>query len=603
MNTPAERLAALRQAMQNQQIDLWLQASADPHLSEYLPEHWQGRAWLSGFTGSAGTLLVTADAAQLWTDSRYWAQAEQQLQGSGITLAKIAAGRSHWDGIAELLPTGGTLGVAADSLSLQASDRLHNLLHAQQGHLKTDVDLLDAVWHDRPALPAQAVYPHHADFVYQTAAEKLQRVRQAMRQYGADYHLISSLDDIAWLTNLRGNDVPYNPVFLAHLLLSHEQATLFASTSAFDTHTQQLIENAGISLKPYETIGDALAQLPSGGLLLDGAKVAVSTIQRLPEACNIIDAPNPSVPLKARKSDTELAHIRATMQQDGAALCGFFAELEAALAAGQRLTECDIDHLLLQHRRQRPHFVSPSFGTIAGFQANGALPHYSADPETCAILEGNGLLLIDSGGQYHSGTTDITRVIAIGQASAAEQRDFTRVLKAHIALAQAVFPENLAAPLLDAVCRQPLWQAQCDYGHGTGHGIGYFLNVHEAPPSLAYQSPISHLNRLQSGMVLSNEPALYRPERWGIRIENLIAVRPVAAPQESEFGEYLCFETLTLCPIDTRLIDANLLTSNEIDWLNRYHQTVRQQLLPHTEGAAQQWLIERTEPFATACDG
>lgn len=598
MKTVPERLAALRQAMREQQIDLWLQPSADPHLSEYLPERWQGRAWLSGFTGSAGTLLVTADRAQLWTDSRYWEQAEQQLHGSGIELAKITSDANYLNGIVQLLPEqGGTVAVAADSLSMRTDIELRVMLY-EQNTLKTDVDLLDAVWHNRPALPAQAVYPHHADFVCQSAADKLRQLRLAMQQCGADYHLISSLDDIAWLTNLRGNDVSYNPVFLAHFLLSAEHATLFACESAFDARVRQLLDAAGIVLQPYEAVGTALAQLPSGSLLLDGSKTAVSTIQKLaPTIDNVIDQSNPSVMLKACKSDAELAHIRATMQQDGAALCGFFAELENKLSEEQVLTEYDIDIMLLAHRACLPHFVSPSFGTIAGFRANGALPHYSATPETAATLTGNGLLLIDSGGQYHGGTTDITRVVPIGTPSVAEKRDFTLVLKAHIALATAVFPADIAAPVLDAICRRPLWQAHCDYGHGTGHGVGYFLNVHEPPQSIAYKGAISEQNRLKPGMVTSNEPALYRSGKWGIRIENLIAVRALEQPQETEFGVFYCFETLTLCPIDTRLIDKTLLNQDEINWLNRYHQTVREQLLPHTEAAARQWLLARTEPI------
>ena len=315
---------------------------------------------------------------------------------------------------------------------------------------------------------------------------------------------------------------------------------------------------------------------------------------QLPDSVRLVESINPSTLFKSIKSAADIAHIRETMRQDGAALCGFFAELEQKLANGETVTELDIDTLLLAHRSRRPHFISPSFNTIAGYNANGALPHYSATPEANAVISGNGLLLIDSGGQYQGGTTDITRVMPVGTPTAAQKRDFTLVLKAHIALAQAVFPENTLSPMLDAICRAPLWQAQCDYGHGTGHGVGYFLNVHEGPQVISYHAAPNPNHAMKAGMFTSNEPGLYRPQQWGIRIENLVINQPVEQPAETAFGRFLCFETVTLCPIDTRLVDTALMTAAETEWLNRYHAEVREKLLPLVEGAARAWLEERT---------
>lgn len=596
MNTAAQRLAALRQTMQQQQFDAWLIPSADPHLSEYLPEHWQGRSWLSGFDGSVGTLLITAERAELWADSRYWEQAERQLAGSGIVLQKLGLGRSHLDSVAEL-PAGALLGVAPDMLSLAAKRQLESAGAAKQIRLRHDLDLLDTVWPDRPGLPAASVYRHGEAFTAESAAAKLIRVRRFMQEQQAEHHLISSLDDIAWLTNLRGSDVSYNPVFLAYLLISAEQAVLFADPAKFDGDARQALAEAGITLADYDSVADAVASL-SGSLLIDPAKTAVSTLNRLPESVVLRESINPSTLFKSCKSAAEIAHTREAMKQDGIALCGFFAEFEQALAEGRTLTELDIDRMLLEHRRRRPHFISPSFGTIAGFNANGALPHYSATPEAHSTLSGDGLLLIDSGGQYRNGTTDITRVVPVGTPSAEHKRDFTLVLKAHIALAETEFPENIAAPMLDAVCRKPMWQAQCDYGHGTGHGVGYFLNVHEGPQVLSYHAPVTPHSAMKAGMITSIEPGLYRPGRWGIRIENLVVNLPVTQPTETQFGRFLRFDTLTLCPIDTRLMDTALMSRSEIDWVNRYHAQVREQLAPHTEGAAKAWLEQRTRPLA-----
>ena len=594
MNPAAQRLAKLRQTMREHNLAAWIVPSADPHLSEYLPEHWQARVYFSGFTGSVGTLVVTADKAGLWADSRYWEQAAHQLQGSGIELQKVGEVAPYTDWLAAELPNGAAAGAAADMLSLTAKRQLETAFAAKNIRLDVSRDTADAVWTDRPALPQETVFPHDAAFVSETAAAKLARVRAAMKEQGAAWHLISSLDDTAWLTNLRGSDVPYNPVFLSYLLIGTDSATLFVDETKLNPASRALLAEAGITTAPYTAVREALAEI-SDGLLVNPDKTAVSTLQLMPSENRLIENINPSTLFKSVKYAADLDHVREAMRQDGAALCGFFAEFERNLADGTAMNELDIDTMLHKYRSARPNFVSLSFNTIAGYNANGALPHYAATPEAFSDITGSGLLLIDSGAQYLGGTTDITRVVPVGETTPEQKRDYTLVLKAHIALAETVFPENIAAPLLDAICRKPLWQEQCNYGHGTGHGVGYFMNVHEGPQVISYLAPVNPHHAMKAGMITSNEPGLYRPGKWGVRIENLVANQPVASPQETEFGKFLHFETLTLCPIDTRPIDFGLLTKAEVRWLNVYHADVREKLLPLVDGAARDWLILRTE--------
>lgn len=589
-----QKLSALRQIMREHNLDAWIIPSADPHLSEYLPEHWQARVYFSGFTGSVGTLVVTADKAGLWADSRYWEQAAHQLQGSGIELQKVGEVAPYTDWLAAELPDGAAAGAAADMLSLTAKRQLETAFAAKNIRLDVSRDIADAVWTGRPALPQETVFPHDAAFVSETAAAKLARVRAAMKEQGAAWHLISSLDDTAWLTNLRGSDVPYNPVFLSYLLIGTDSAVLFVDEAKLNPASRALLAEAGIATAPYAAVREALAGI-SDGLLVNPDKTAVSTLQLMPSENRLIENINPSTLFKSVKSAADLDHVREAMRQDGAALCGFFAEFERNLADGAAMNELDIDTMLHKYRSARPNFVSLSFNTIAGYNTNGALPHYAATPEAFSDITGSGLLLIDSGAQYLGGTTDITRVVPVGETTPEQKRDYTLVLKAHIALAETVFPENIGSTLLDAICRKPLWQEQCNYGHGTGHGVGYFLNVHEGPQIISYLTPANPNQTMKAGMITSNEPGLYRPGKWGIRIENLVASLPVASPQETEFGKFLHFETLTLCPIDTRPIDFGLLTKAEVRWLNAYHADVREKLLPLVDGAARDWLILRTE--------
>ena len=596
-----DRIESLRQTLAAQDLTAIIVPSADPHLSEYLPEYWQARLWLSGFTGSVGTLVVTADFAGLWTDSRYWVHAAEQLDGTGITLEKLAPGQpNHIDWLATHLAEGDSVAVDGNVLSIAEQDRLLDAFEANDITLITERDLLTEVWTDRPALPAASLYVHDAQFLAQSAIDKLAAVRAGMAEAGATHHLLSSLDDIAWLTNLRGADVDYNPVFLAHMLIGENNATLFIDNNKVSSEIAQSLKDSGIAIADYEAVQDALGTLTANDLLLlDPSKVAVGTLSKMADGVGFIEQMAPSTLLKSVKSDADIDHVREAMRQDGAALCEFFATFEQRLADGERLSELDVDSMLIEVRSQQPHYVSPSFPTIAGFNENGALPHYRATPEKFSYLEVNegegGLLLIDSGAQYQNGTTDITRVVGIGQVSTEHKRDFTTVLKAHIALAKAHFPDGIASPLIDAICRAPLWQAQMDYGHGTGHGVGYFLNVHEGPQVIAYSASIPKERAMKEGMISSNEPGLYREGKWGIRIENLMVNKRIAQPVETEFGNFLNFETVTYCPIDTRLIEPSLLSQVEVDWLNDYHRQVYAELKNRVDGAALDWLTERTQ--------
>lgn len=596
-----DRIDSLRKSIAAQDLTAIIVPSADPHLSEYLPEYWQSRLWLSGFTGSVGTLVVTADFAGLWTDSRYWVHAADQLEGTGITLEKLAPGQpNHIDWLAEQLAEGDSVAVDGNVLSIAEQDKLLDAFDANDITLITERDVLSEIWTDRPALPSAKLYQHEAQFVAQSATSKLATVRAGMADAGTTHHLLSSLDDIAWLTNLRGADVDYNPVFLSHMLISADKAMLFVDKNKVSSDIEKSLKESGITLANYEAVQDALSELtPEDLLLLDPSKVAVGTLSKMADDVGFIEQMAPSTLLKSVKSDTDIDHVREAMRQDGAALCEFFATFEQRLADGERLSELDVDSMLIEVRSQQPHYVSPSFPTIAGFNENGALPHYRATAEKFSYLdvsEGEGgLLLIDSGAQYQNGTTDITRVVGIGQVSNEHKRDFTTVLKAHIALARASFPDGIASPLIDAICRAPLWQAQMDYGHGTGHGVGYFLNVHEGPQVIAYSASTPKERAMKAGMISSNEPGLYREGKWGIRIENLVVNTPVASPTETEFGDFLNFETITYCPIDTRLIEPSLLTQVEIDWLNDYHSQVFAELKDRVDGAALEWLTERTQ--------
>jgi Xaa-Pro aminopeptidase len=575
--------------------------SSDPHLSEYLPERWQGRQWASGFTGSVATLAVTLEQAALFADSRYWVQAERQLAGSGIALVKVPtpAANQHIEWLCKNVARGATVAVDGDILGLAAARQLE----AELGHcgirLRSDLDVLASAWEGRPTPPVAAVYEHTGPEAAESRRARLQRVRVSMREAGASHHLVSTVDDVAWLLNLRGADVSYNPVFLAHLLIAADAATLFVAEAKIDATLRATLESDGVRVAAYEQAGRALGALTKDEtLLVDPKRVTLGARERA--GARVVEATNPSTLAKSRKSDVEAAHVRHAMIEDGAAMCEFYAWFEVALADPSRhepITELTIDDKLTEARAMRPGYVGPSFATIAAFNANGAMPHYRATPEAHATIEGDGLLLIDSGAQYRGGTTDITRMWPIGRLSAAQKRDVTLVLRGTIALSRTRFPRGTLSPMLDAIARAPLWEHGLDYGHGTGHGVGYFLNVHEGPQTIS-RVIADPTMAMQPGMITSVEPGLYRPGQWGVRVENLVLAVPAAAGVSTEFGEFLEFETLTLCPIDARCLEPSLLRADEIAWLDAYHRTVRERLEPMLSGDALAWLRLRTAPLS-----
>jgi len=587
-----QRLAQTRELMSREGIHALLVPSADPHLSEYLPGYWQGRQWLSGFHGSVGTLIVTADFAGVWADSRYWEQASKELKGSGIELVKLQPGQPgplEW--LAEQTPEGGVVAVDGAVMAVASARTLGGKLQERGARLRTDIDLLSEVWSDRPELPNEPIYQHLPPQATVTRGEKLAKLRETLQARGADWHFIATLDDIAWLFNLRGGDVSFNPVFVSFALISQTQATLFVALSKVSTELRGALEKDGVTLRDYNEVTTALSAVPSGASLqVDPARVTAGLLDNLDSGVKLIEGLNPTTLAKSQKSLADAEHIRQAMEQDGAALCEFFTWLDSALGR-ERITELTIDEKLTAARERRPGYVSLSFNTIAAFNANGAMPHYHATEEEHAVIEGDGLLLIDSGGQYLGGTTDITRMVPVGTPTSEQKRDCTRVLKGVIALSRAQFPKGILSPLLDAIARAPIWAESVDYGHGTGHGVGYFLNVHEGPQVIAYQAAPAPQTAMLPGMITSIEPGTYRPGRWGVRIENLAMNREAG---KSEFGEFLKFETLTLCPIDTRCLETSLLNEEEKQWFNGYHAEVRERLSPLLEGAALEWLNTRT---------
>ncbi|EMX2174470.1 aminopeptidase P family protein [Acinetobacter baumannii] len=593
--TVPEKLAKLRELMTNQSIDALVVMSADPHMSEYLPDYWKARQWLSGFSGSVGTLVVTQNFAGLWADGRYWVQAEQQLAGTGFQLQKLTSDESstHLAWIEKNLPAGSVISVNGQTLSIQQFKALENTAKQRGFKLETQQDLIGLIWLNRPELPLEQIHLMPEGLNALSRKEKIQAIRETLKTKAIEGHFISSLDDIAWVLNARGQDVEYNPVFLSHLYISAQQAVLFIDSNKVDSTTQQAFKADGIEIRDYQDSAQFLANISNASVLLDPAKVSIFHEQAIAKDIQIVYDINPSTLFKSRKHESEIAHIRHAMVKDGVALCHFFHWLEKALHQSQRISELTIDEKITAFRAQQEGFIGPSFSTIAGFNANGALPHYRATEEHYSFIEGDGLLLIDSGGQYVEGTTDITRVVPVGTPTEQQKRDYTLVLKCHIALAKTIYPEGLAAPLLDSICRHTLWQHGLDYRHGTGHGVGFALNVHEGPQVLSYYAPIHAYSKLREGMILSNEPGLYHEGQYGIRIENLVANRLHSGFEET-YGDFLEFETLTLCPIHLDCIIVDMLTDEEKDWLNGYHQTVQERLAEHLSGDVLDWLIYNT---------
>ncbi|ELK0694539.1 aminopeptidase P family protein [Campylobacter upsaliensis] len=589
MNIFAKRVGKLREAMQEKGLDAYLVVSADPHLSEYLSDYYKVKDYLSGFQGSVGTLVFTQKEAYLWVDGRYWLQAQKQLEGSGVVLQKQDKENTFQNWLKKNLKQGQILGSDFAVLNLALKKELEGFCTLKH------CDLIALMWSDRPSLPKAQIYAHEKAYCALSAKEKIALVRQKMCELGAENHLISSLDDIAYLTNLRGADVEYNPVFLSHLLIKQNETLLFVDEGKISSALKEELKSEGILIYAYESVIEELKRLENTTLLIESAKMTALLVEALNSSVKLIEEINPSTHLKAVKGAREISHIEDAMIEDGVALCRFFAWLEEALEQKQKINEVDIDTRITEFRAKSPFYISNSFATIAAFKGNGAFPHYKAEKQNCLDIEGDGFLLIDSGGQYKNGTTDITRVVPVGVLCEEQIHDYTLVLKAHIAISRAIFPKNIAMPLLDAITRQPLWEEQLDYIHGTGHGVGYFLNVHEGPQVLSYFAPVLEKTRAKEGMLSSIEPGIYKAGKWGVRLENLVVNTKVENPKNSAYGEFLYFKPVTLCPFELSCIDVNLLDEKEKRWLNAYHQKVRDKLSPRLkdEPKALKWLEAR----------
>lgn len=586
-STINNRIAALRAHIAQEQIQAFIIPSTDPHLSEYVAPHWQSREWISGFTGSAGTVVVTAKDAGLWTDSRYFLQAARQLEGTCITLYKemLPETPNIPEFLSAHLQEGDCVGIGGKMFSAEEVEHLQKELKKSGIRIKSIADPMQLLWTDRPAMPLAPAFVYDTKYAGMSFTEKLPAVRQAMEAAGADSLLLSALDEIAWLLNIRGNDVHCNPVVVSYLLIEKDKVNYFVQPQKVTPELAEYFSANGISVHPYEEIGDYLNSFNAHSILMNPAKTNYAIYSAIRPGCLIINGASPVALLKAIRNKQEIAGIHAAMQRDGVALVKFLKWLDEAVPAGKE-TEISVDKKLHTFRAAQPLYMGESFDTIAGYKEHGAIVHYEATPETDVTLKPEGFLLLDSGAQYLDGTTDITRTIALGPLTEEEKTDYTLILKGHIALAMAVFPEGTRGAQLDVLARMPIWKERMNYLHGTGHGVGHFLNVHEGPQSIRMnENPVA----LQPGMVTSNEPGVYKAGSHGIRTENLVLTVPAG---EGMFGKYLKFETLTLCPICRKGIIKELLTAEEIGWLNDYHRTVYEKLSPDLNNDEKEWLKE-----------
>lgn len=586
MNKIVERLVALRQSMREKGIAATIIPSNDPHASEYVADYWKERAWISGFTGSAGTVVVTLETAGLWTDSRYFLQAEQQLADSSIILFKdgLPATPSINDWLIQNMTPQSKISINPFLFSVAMVEAMRHAFEEAGLSLVTQYDLIAPLWKDRPSLPVDPIFLFSDEFAGKSTKDKLEMVRKVMQQKKVTRYIITALDEIAWLFNIRGNDVAYVPVAIAYAAIDLESASLFINPQKVSLQVADSLNDQGVTIQPYNAVFDYIRHLHVGErILMDQNKANYALYQEIASHCQTVTAPSPVLLMKSVKNETELEGIRTAMIKDGIALTRFFMWLEQAIHSNE-LTEISIADRLREFRAQQPLFQGESFGSIVGYKEHGAIVHYSATKESNVALHSEGFLLIDSGGQYLNGTTDITRTIALGPLTKQEKVDFTLVLKGHIALATAKFPVGTRGSQLDILARKALWDQGMNYGHGTGHGVGHFLSVHEGPQSIRMDE---NPTQLIPGMVISNEPGLYRANQYGIRIENLVTVKQA---ETTDFGSFLEFETLTLCPIDVHAIESELLDQKEKDWLNGYHNYVFTLLSPHLNQEEKAWL-------------
>ncbi len=570
------RISDLRIEMQKNSLDAYLIYGTDPHLSEYLPDHWQTRPFISGFTGSAGMVIICQGKAALWTDSRYFLQAEEQLSGTGIELMKMRTPGfpepAEW--LKANLEKGATVGTDEWCISVNQFVSMQNSLSESGILLKESGDLLDKIWTDRPALPQSPVYEHEIRYACTDRQAKNENICNELEKSGANMQIITALDDLAWTFNLRGSDVECNPVFLAYGCISFEETILFIEDGKLSPELKNTLIAEGIQIYNYTGITNYLLDLAHHvRILFDPDRTNQAIIKYIPKESTLIEGLSIPCRLKAIKSEAEIANIRQSMRKDGVAMVEFLNWIENNLGKVP-VTEYTVAEKLIEFRAKQPEFKGISFFPIVGYKEHGAIVHFHVSEENALQVEKDGFLLFDSGGQYLDGTTDITRTIALSELTDRQKKDFTLVLKGMISLTLAKFPVNTRGYHLDILARKDLWQHRINYGHGTGHGVGYFLNVHEGPMSIRQEF---NDRVIETGMVLSNEPAMYRLGEYGLRTENMIVC---VNDKSSEFGDFLGFETLTLCPIDTRAIDKSLMNQEEINWLNSYHETVYQELSP-----------------------
>lgn len=596
MDTVNERIMRVRDLMEKRGLDAFLVLTEDPHGSEYPANHWKFREYLSGFNGSAGVLLITKQHVGLWTDSRYYLQAEKQLRASSIELFKQGTPGvpDYVSYLTYILPSGSVVGVDGFTLSYGKYKEMRRELDAFDIRINYKVDFHEDVFAPRESLPLNEVTEMLPDVAGLTRIEKVAKVREEMIKNNVTHYIVSALDDIAWLTNLRGTDVDYNPVFYAYMIITHEEEHLYINPHKLTSTISKRLAEDGIKVSLYDHFEKNLGNLSDGSIVYyDKQRASVRNIYALPDNVKKIGGESLISKLKGCKSATELKHIDLVHERDGVAMVRFLYWLERAMELNTRLTEMDIAEELLSFRRDQEYFMGESFGTISAYGSNAAIVHYTPTIETNKLIENRGFLLLDSGGQYVDGTTDLTRTISLGELTEMEKRDYTLVLKGHIALATQQFPEGTRGVHLDTIARMSMWQEGLDYGHGTGHGVGYFLSVHEGPQKIA---KIDNGNAIEEGMLTSNEPGLYRADKYGIRIENLTVCEKSV---ETEFGLFLRFKTVTLCPIDTKPIVVEMLTDKELQWLNDYHKMVRERLAPYLNIYPDElkWLENATIPL------
>lgn len=592
MNEINQRLESLREVMRREHLSAFIFPSTDAHQSEYVADHWQGRTWISGFNGSAGTAVVTMKSAALWTDSRYFLAAEEQLKGTEFQLMKLKIEGtptiSEW--LAQELQ-GENAEVGLDGMVNSYHETMGLIADLRKSGgitVRTNLDPLGLIWTDRPAIPANPVEIQPMEFAGESVASKISRIRTALRQRHADGMLISALDDIAWTLNLRGTDVHCVPVFVSYLLISSQQVSLYMDSAKINDEVKAYLTENGISLYPYNKVPEGLERYSEYNILLDGDETSYFLWKTV--KCQEIIAGNSPVPaMKAQKNDREIAGFRQAMLRDGVAMVKFLRWLKPAVEAGGQ-TEISIDRKLTSLRAEQHLFRDISFDTIAGYQAHGAIVHYEATPETDVALKPEGLILIDSGAHYQDGTTDITRTIALGPVTEEMKHVYTLVLKGHIQLELAKFPDGASGTQLDALARECMWREGYNYLHGTGHGVGSYLSVHEGPHQIRMEWKPTPL---RAGMTVTDEPGLYLSGKFGVRIENTLLIKDY---QTTEFGKFLQMESLTLCPIDLTPVDFSMLQPEEIEWLDTYHRDVFEKLSPYLEGEDLEWLREATRP-------